>query len=73
MIAKKSSGEFHYGISDIAMMVAVAAMFIVISIFSGLEELNKELIANLHPDLTIKSMENPETNKTISLLKKKNA
>lgn len=37
------------------MMVAVAAMFIIVSVFSGLEDLNKELITNLHADLTIKS------------------
>lgn len=30
-------------------------MFIIISVFSGLEELNKDMIANLHADLTIKS------------------
>ena len=33
----------------------MAAMFIIISVFSGLEELNKDMIANLHADLTIKS------------------
>jgi ABC-type transport system, involved in lipoprotein release, permease component len=38
-----------------AMTVAVAAMFVIISVFSGLEDLNKELISNLHADLTIKS------------------
>lgn len=37
------------------MVAAVAAMFIIISVFSGLEELNKDMIANLHADLTIKS------------------
>lgn len=37
------------------MTVAVAAMFVIISVFSGLEELNKDLISNLHADLTIKS------------------
>lgn len=37
------------------MMVAVTAMFVIISVFSGLEDLNKELISNLHADLTIKS------------------
>ena len=46
-------------------------MFIVISIFSGLEELNRELVSNLHADLTIKSkgkkLENPD--KIISILK----
>lgn len=38
-----------------AMTVAVTAMFVIISVFSGLEDLNKELISNLHADLTIKS------------------
>ena len=37
------------------MVAAVAAMFIIISVFSGLEEINKEMIANLHADLTISS------------------
>lgn len=37
------------------MVAAVAAMFIIVSVFSGLEELNKDMIANLHADLTIKS------------------
>lgn len=49
-----------------AMTVAVAAMFVIISVFSGLEELNKELISNLHADLTIKS----STGKTIKNLDK---
>lgn len=38
-----------------AMGVAVAAMFVIISVFSGLESLNKDIISNLHADLTIKS------------------
>lgn len=73
LIAKKGSQavSFITGLSAIAMMVAVTAMFIVISIFSGLEELNKELISNLHADLTIKTkgkqLNNPE--KIISILK----
>ena len=33
----------------------MAAMFIIISVFSGLEDINKQMIANLHADLTIKS------------------
>lgn len=37
------------------MLVAVAAMFIIISVFSGLEDLNQDLIANLHADITVKS------------------
>ncbi len=39
------------------MMTAVASMFIIISVFSGLEDLNKDMIANLHADLTISSKE----------------
>jgi lipoprotein-releasing system permease protein len=39
-----------------AMTVAVTAMFVIISVFSGLEDLNKDLISNLHADLTIKSI-----------------
>lgn len=42
-------------LAAIAMMVAVTAMFIIISVFSGLEDLNRDLIANLHADLTLKS------------------
>lgn len=42
-------------------MVAVASMFIIISVFSGLEDLNKDLISNLHADLTISS----KTGKTL--------
>lgn len=49
-----------------AMVAAVAAMFIIISVFSGLEELNKDMIANLHADLTIKS----KTGKVIPDIKK---
>lgn len=37
------------------MLVAVAAMFIIISVFSALEDLNQDLIANLHADITVKS------------------
>lgn len=37
------------------MSVAVAAMFVIISVFSGLEDFNKTLISNLHADLTVKS------------------
>lgn len=39
-----------------AMTVAVTAMFVIISVFSGLEDLNKELISNLHSDLTIQNI-----------------
>ena len=65
--------SFITGLAATAMTIAVMAMFIVISIFSGLEELNKELISNIHADLTIKSKEgkllkNPE--EIISALEK---
>lgn len=74
LIAKKGSQavSFITGLAAIAMMVAVASMFIVISIFSGLEELNKDLISNLHADLTIKTkgkqISNP--NQITDILKK---
>lgn len=57
LLAKKGSTAvtFITWLAAIAMMVAVAAMFIIISVFSGLEDLNKELISNLHADLTVKS------------------
>ncbi|MBW8359642.1 MAG: ABC transporter permease [Weeksellaceae bacterium] len=59
LIAKKGSTAvtFITWLAAIAMMVAVAAMFIIISVFSGLEDLNRDLISNLHADLTIKSRE----------------
>lgn len=59
LIAKKGSQavSFITGLAALAMMVAVASMFIIVSVFSGLEDLNKEMIANLHADLTIKSTE----------------
>lgn len=51
-----------------AMTVAVTAMFVIISVFSGLEDLNKDLISNLHADLTLKST----SGKTIKNLDKVN-
>ena len=75
IVSKKGSQavSFITGLAATAMTIAVMAMFIVISIFSGLEELNKELINNIHADLTIKSKEgkllkNPE--EIISVLEK---
>ena len=64
LVAKKGSTAvtFITWLAAIAMMVAVAAMFIIISVFSGLEDLNREMISNLHADLTIKSKQG----KTIS-------
>ncbi len=57
LLAKKGSTAvtFITWLAVLAMTVAVAAMFIIISVFSGLEDLNKDLISNLHADLTIKS------------------
>ena len=59
LLAKKGSTAvtFITWLAALAMMVAVTAMFIIISVFSGLEDLNQDLIANLHSDLTIKSMQ----------------
>ena len=75
IVSKKGSQavSFITGLAATAMTIAVMAMFIVISIFSGLEELNKELINNIHADLTIKNKEgkllkNPE--EIISVLEK---
>ena len=55
LIAKKGSTAvtFITWLSAFAMMTAVASMFIIISVFAGLEDLNREMIANLHADLTI--------------------
>ncbi|SFN84327.1 lipoprotein-releasing system permease protein [Chryseobacterium oleae] len=57
LLAKKGSTAvtFITWLSVGAMTVAVTAMFVIISVFSGLETLNKDLISNLHADLTLKS------------------
>lgn len=57
ILAKKGSTAvtFITWLAVGAMTVAVTAMFVIISVFSGLEDLNKDLISNLHADLTIKS------------------
>lgn len=57
-------------------MTAVASMFIIVSVFSGLEDLNRDMVANLHADLTVsakvdKKLKNPE--KISNLLKKNTA
>ncbi len=75
LIAKKGSTAvtFITWLAAIAMMVAVAAMFIIISVFSGLEDLNRDMIANLHADLTLKSSTGktiPDITKTVDILKK---
>lgn len=57
LLARKGSTAvtFITWLAAVAMLVAVAAMFIIISVFSGLEDLNQDLIANLHADITVKS------------------
>ena len=77
LIAKKGSQavSFITGLAAFAMMVAVAAMFIIISVFSGLEDLNKDFISNLHADLTLKSTQGkviPNIQKVTSTLKSEN-
>ncbi len=56
-MSKKGSTAvtFITWLAAVAMSVAVAAMFVIISVFSGLEDFNKTLISNLHADLTVKS------------------
>ncbi|MDV7698926.1 ABC transporter permease [Chryseobacterium soli] len=68
LLAKKGSTAvtFITWLAVGAMTVAVAAMFVIISVFSGLENLNKDLISNLHADLTLKNA----TGKTIKDLSK---
>lgn len=74
MLAKKGSTAvtFITWLAALAMMVAVTAMFIIISVFSGLEDLNQDLIANLHADITVKSKEGktlPDIDKATEILK----
>ena len=73
LLAKKGSTAvtFITWLAALAMMVAVTAMFIIISVFSGLEDLNQDLIANLHSDLTIKSKQGktlPDIDKAVKIL-----
>lgn len=55
LFSKKGSTAvtFITWLSALAMMTAVATMFIIISVFSGLEDLSREMISNLHSDLTL--------------------
>lgn len=57
LIAKKGNTAvtFITWLAAFAMMAAVASMFIIVSVFSGLEDLNKQMIENIHSDLTISS------------------
>ncbi|MDN5578872.1 MAG: ABC transporter permease, partial [Chryseobacterium sp.] len=73
LLAKKGSTAvtFITWLAALAMMVAVTAMFIIISVFSGLEDLNQDLIANLHADLTVKSKQGktiPDIDKVTKIL-----
>lgn len=45
------------------------AMFVIISVFSGLEDINRDLIANFHADLTLKS-KNGKTIKNLDQVEK---
>lgn len=57
LLAKKGSNAvtFITWLAVGAMSIAISAMFIILSVFSGLEDLNEDLISNLHADLTVKS------------------
>lgn len=73
LLAKKGSTAvtFITWLAALAMTVAATAMFIIISVFSGLEDLNQDLIANLHADLTLKSKSGktlPEIQKAAKVL-----
>ncbi|WP_333852096.1 ABC transporter permease [Epilithonimonas sp.] len=75
LISKKGSTAvtFITWLAAFAMVAAVAAMFIIISVFSGLEEMNKQMITNLHADLTIKTKTGkvlPDIDKIQNSLKK---
>lgn len=74
LLAKKGSTAvtFITWLAALAMLVAVAAMFIIISVFSGLEDLNQDLIANLHADITVKSKSGkvlPDINRATKIIK----
>ena len=73
LLSKKGSTAvtFITWLAALAMMVAVTAMFIIISVFSGLEDLIRDLIANLHADITVKSNEGktlPDIDKATKIL-----
>ncbi len=74
LIAEKGNTAvtFITWLAALAMMTAVACMFIIISVFTGLEDLNKEVIANLHADLTVSGLNSKKlqnTDKVIQVLK----
>ncbi|RQP10193.1 MAG: ABC transporter permease [Chryseobacterium sp.] len=63
--------SFITGLAAFAMMVAVASMFIIVSVFSGLEKLNRDLIENIHADITVSSSRGKPLNdpdKVVALL-----
>lgn len=66
LIAKKGNTAvtFITWLAAFAMMAAVASMFVILSVFSGLEDLNKQMIENIHSDLSISS-KNGKTLKNI--------
>lgn len=75
LISQKGSTAvtFITWLAAFAMMTAVACMFIIISVFSGLEDLNRDMIANLHADLTIRAKTGkalPDIQKVEATLKK---
>jgi len=57
LISKKGNQavSFITGLAVIAMMVAVAAMFVIVSVVSGLVDLNRSMISDLQADLTMYS------------------
>lgn len=69
--AKKGSHAvtFITWLAAFAMMIAVASMFVIVSVFSALEDINSDMIANLHADLTIKS-KNGKTLTNLDQIKK---
>lgn len=74
LISQKGSTAvtFITWLAAFAMMTAVACMFIIISVFSGLEDLNRDMIANLHADLTVRAKSGkslPDIRKVESALK----
>lgn len=70
LIAKKGSTAVTIitWLAVLAMTFAVAAMFIIISVFSGLEDLNRDVIKNLHADLTIVSTKGKSLNNINEIL-----
>jgi len=72
LISKKGNQavSFITGLAVIAMTVAVASMFVIVSVVSGLVDLNRSAISDLQADLTIYS-KNGKTIKNIDNVIKK--